>query len=151
MTTTVRTFDAPIADVYATIVEPTTYPRWLVGAKRIRTVAPQWPAAGSWFEHVVGFGPFQLADRTTSLGAVAPCHLELLVRARPLLKATVRFDLEERSDSCVLTMTETPQGMYRRIAGLAAPILRRRNERSLERLGAAVDVRRGRPAPTNRR
>lgn len=151
MTTTVRTFDAPIADVYATLVEPTTYPHWLVGAKRIRTVAPQWPAAGSWFEHVVGFGPFQLADRTTSLGAVPPRHLELLVRARPLLKAAVRFELEERPSGCLLTMTETPQGMYRRIKPIAAPILRKRNERSLERLAAAVDVRRGRRAPASPR
>jgi uncharacterized protein YndB with AHSA1/START domain len=151
VTTTVRTFDAPIADVYATLVEPTTYPRWLVGAKRIRTVAPEWPAAGAWFEHVVGFGPLQLADRTTSLGAVPPRHLELLVRARPLLKATVRFELEERASGCVLTMTETPQGTYRWIGTVAGPILRKRNERSLERLADAVDVRRGRPAPTSRR
>jgi uncharacterized protein YndB with AHSA1/START domain len=150
VTATVRTFDASISDVYATLIEPTTYPRWLVGAKRIREVAPQWPAVGTWFEHVVGFGPFQLADRTTSLGADAPRRLELLVRARPLLKATVRFELVERASGCLLTMTETPQGMYRRIAKLAAPLLRRRNERSLQRLAAAVGVRRARRAPASR-
>jgi uncharacterized protein YndB with AHSA1/START domain len=139
VTTTVRSFDAPITAVYATLVEPTTYPHWLVGAKRIREVAPLWPAAGTWFEHVVGFGPLQLPDRTTSLGADAPHRLELLVRARPLLKATVKFELVERASGCLLTMTETPQGTYRHIAKLAAPVLRKRNERSLQRLAAAVD------------
>jgi hypothetical protein len=138
MTITQRTFDVPMAKVHATLVEPTTYPRWLVGAKRIRQVAPGWPAEGTWFEHVVGFGPLQLADRTTSLGSRPPDSLELLVRARPLMKAAVRFDLAERPSGCVLTMTETPTGTYRWISTVAGPLLRRRNTRSLERLAALM-------------
>ena len=138
MTITQRTFDVPMARVHATLVEPTTYPRWLVGAKRIREVAPGWPAEGTWFEHVVGFGPLQLADRTTSLGSHPPDSLELLVRARPLMKATVRFQLAERPSGCVLTMTETPTGTYRWVSTVAGPLLRKRNERSLDRLAALV-------------
>ena len=139
MTITQRMFDVPMARVHAMLVHPTTYPRWLVGAKRIREVAPGWPAAGTWFEHVVGFGPLQLADRTTSLGSDEPRSLELLVRARPLMKATVRFELEERSPGCRLTMTETPTGMYRWITVVAGPLLRRRNERSLAQLAEVVE------------
>lgn len=138
MTITQRTFEVPMTQVHATLVEPTTYPDWLVGAKRIRRVAPGWPAEGTWFEHVVGVGPLQLTDRTTSLGSLPPRSLELLVRARPLMKATVRFDLEERPTGCLLTMTETPTGVYRWVSAIAGTLLRRRNERSLARLASVV-------------
>lgn len=141
MTTSERTFDAPIEDVFATIVEPTTYPHWLVGAKRIRRVSPEWPAQGAWFEHVVGFGPVQLPDRTTSLGAQPPHSFALLVRARPMIEATVRFELEARGEGCVVRMNEEPAGLYKWISAPAGPLLRVRNDRSLARLAAAVEQR----------
>ena len=38
------------------LVDPTTYPSWLVGAEEIRAVSDDWPAVGSRFNHVVGCG-----------------------------------------------------------------------------------------------
>ena len=64
MAFTSRQIDASPAAVFAVLVNPETYPKWLVGADRIRGVDPDWPAIGSKFHHVVGFGPFKIADST---------------------------------------------------------------------------------------
>jgi uncharacterized protein YndB with AHSA1/START domain len=141
VTVTEKRLQSAPSDVWAALIEPTTYPRWLVGAKRIREVSPSWPDPESWFEHVVGFGPVQVADRTTVRAVDPPTILELLVRARPFLTATVRFEVRSRPVGCVLRMTETPEGIYKIVSAVAGPLLRRRNERSLNRLAAVVDER----------
>jgi uncharacterized protein YndB with AHSA1/START domain len=137
---TERTFDVPAARLFATLVEPESYPRWLVGAKHIREVVDGWPAVGSHFKHVVGFGPFAIPDRTTVRETTPPHVLELLVRARPLLEAVVRFEVTDVGSSCHLRMTETPVGSYRFLAPIAGPLIRARNERSLQRLQAVVSA-----------
>ena len=146
MTTTERTFVASPAAVYAVLVDPGTYPDWLVGAKRIRSVDADWPAPDSTFRHVVGFGPCAIPDTTTSTGTVRDESLSLIVRARPLLEAAVDFHLRPTVDGCVLTMNERPIGIYRLTAPLVEPLVRRRNERSLERLGRVIESRRTTPA-----
>ncbi|MEO5901409.1 MAG: SRPBCC family protein [Ilumatobacteraceae bacterium] len=135
---TVQSFDVPSAALFAVLAEPGTYPRWLVGAKRIREVTADWPSAGSSFKHVVGFGPLAIPDRTTVRAIEAPLMLELLVRARPLLAAVVRYEVEDLGSGCKLRMNETPVGIYKFIAPVARPLIRRRNERSLRRLLAVV-------------
>jgi len=145
MTVTEQTFEVSSGALFALLAEPETYPHWLVGAKGIREVSPDWPAVGSSFKHVVGFGPLAIPDRTTVRKLAAPTMIELLVRARPLLEAVVRFEVEDRAGGCRLRMTETPVGVYKFLAPLARPLIRARNERSLHRLRDVV-CRRATPA-----
>ncbi len=98
MTTTAIGIDAPPEVVFATVADPETYPRWLVGAKHIRGVEPHWPAPGSSFHHAVGFGPFTIRDRTTVLVNEAPKVLVLLARVGALGAARVRFTVTEQAD-----------------------------------------------------
>ena len=60
--------------VFDVLLDPTTYPDWLRGAKRIREVDTSWPEPGSAFHHVVGAGPLALADKTTVVGHARPRH-----------------------------------------------------------------------------
>jgi len=57
-----REMRASATRAFSVLVDPETYPHWLVGAAEIRDVDDAWPAASSTFEHVVGFGPFRIAD-----------------------------------------------------------------------------------------
>lgn len=140
MTVTEQRFDVSQVALFAVLAEPETYPHWLVGAKGIREVDDEWPAVGSSFKHVVGFGPLVIPDRTTVREIEAPLTLELLVRARPLLEAVVRFEVEDLGSGCRLRMTETPAGIYKFISPLAQPLIRARNERSLRRLLGVVSA-----------
>jgi uncharacterized protein YndB with AHSA1/START domain len=142
MTVTERHFDVEPNALFAFLVEPETYPAWLVGTKRIRTVGSTWPQPGSSFKHLVGFGPVAIADTTTSRAITAPALLELFVRARPLIEAVVRFEVTPTPDGCQLRMTETPAGAYKLVSPVLQPLIRARNERSLTRLGQLIESRR---------
>ena len=139
VTVTTHAFDATPNEVFRTLTDAAHYPDWLVGAKHIRHVSPDWPAVGSHFKHRVGFGPATLPDRT-SVRAIEPDRrLELFVRARPLLEAHVEFTLEPQGSGCVLTMTETPAGLFKLLAPLTQPLVKARNERSIQRLVELVE------------
>lgn len=139
MTITEQTFKSAAGELFAVLVNPDTYPQWLVGTKNIRDVAPDWPRPGSFFKHTVGFGPLTIADKTTVRAVDAPRTLEMLVRARPALEAVVRFEVISKSDGCKVIMTETPVGVYKFVSLLAQPLIRARNERSMKRLKDLVD------------
>jgi hypothetical protein len=139
LTVTERHYDVDAAGLFAFLVEPETYPAWLVGTKRIRTVDDTWPQPGSSFRHIVGFGPAAISDRTTCRALDAPRTLELFVRARPLIEAVVRFDLIPTAEGCMLRMTETPSGVYKLVSPILQPLIRARNERSLTRLGHVIE------------
>ena len=134
MATTQQTFSVSAPDLFDAIVDPETYPHWLVGARRIRSVSDDWPHPDSSFRHTVGFGPLVIADDTTVRAIEAPRVLELLVRARPVLEAAVRFEVEVLPTGSRWTMVETPVGLYKTISSVAQPLIRARNERSLRRL-----------------
>jgi uncharacterized protein YndB with AHSA1/START domain len=95
--TTIDVDQSPAA-VFAVITDPRTYPDWLVGADSIRSVDRNWPEPGSSFHHVVGAGPFKIADRSTVVAVDEPHRLELTVFARPLIRARVTFALSPRAD-----------------------------------------------------
>jgi uncharacterized protein YndB with AHSA1/START domain len=140
MTVTEQSFAIPASDLFAILVDPDTYPRWLVGTKKIRSVDAGWPSPGSSFAHTVGFGPLAIPDRTTVREIEAPNVLELLVRARPLIEAVVRFEVAATTTGSRLRMTETPVGIHKVIAPVVAPLIRARNERSMDRLRAVSDA-----------
>jgi hypothetical protein len=134
MSTTTRRFRRNAGDVYAVIADPRTYPAWLSGARRIRWIEPGWPEPGTSFGHEVGAGPVRTKDTTTATAAVPGQSLELVVRARPFIKADVRFVVSRERPGCMVTLEESARGWHRVLAPFISPMTRLRNERSLQRL-----------------
>ncbi|MFP5256646.1 MAG: SRPBCC family protein [Acidimicrobiia bacterium] len=134
MTTVETTIAAPRAEVWAALVDVRTYPRWLVGARRIRSVDDGWPQPGRAFHHVVGVGPITIADATRSVAVDPERRLELVVRARPAIEATVVFELSDAPEGTLVAMEEHPIGLHRLLAPVLAPLTQARNRASLKRL-----------------
>jgi uncharacterized protein YndB with AHSA1/START domain len=131
---------APPARVFDALCDPRTYPEWLVGAKEIRGIDAGWPAPGSRFHHRVGlFGPLTVADTTKVLEIDEPRLLVLEVRARPLGRGSVRFELHETGEGTDLELDEQPIGALARLRALLDPMLVGRNTTSLHKLAALVE------------
>lgn len=135
-----REIDAPPAHVFAVIADPRTYPDWLVGAAKIRSVDHHWPSPGAKFHHVVGVRPFALADSTEVVDVEPDRRLQLRVRSRPALVADVTFEITGDDERSTITMREEPAG--RPFSNLARPVfdpmIHLRNQRSLARLERVV-------------
>ena len=141
MAITEHPFTVSASTLFDTLINPDTYPRWLVGTRHIRSVSDDWPQPSSYFKHTVGFGPIAIPDRTTVRTIDEPRTLEMLVRARPVIEAVVRFDVTPSPSGCTLRMEETPVGVYKLVSAVAQPLIRARNERSMKRLEAFVETR----------
>lgn len=140
-----REYDAGTADVFAILLDPASYPEWLIGAKAIRSIDESWPEPGSRFHHRVGLGALTISDCTEVLAVEPPSMLQLRVRARPLIAGVVTFRVVGNGERCVVVMEEEPA---RRVIGnLVRPVMdpatHVRNHRSLRRLGASVARREG--------
>lgn len=137
------TVDASAADVYAVLANPETYPKWLVGAREIRSTDDAFPAPGSRFRHRVGAGPVEVKDETVSLQARDGERLVLRAKARPFGQAVVRFDLHGSDGGTRVTMDETviEPPVLRRLAFLVDPITAIRNRASLRQLKDLVEGR----------
>jgi hypothetical protein len=136
-----REFDAPTADVFAVLLDPSSYPYWLIGAKSVRGIDASWPEPGSRFHHRVGIGAFTISDCTEVLAVEPGSLLRLRVRARPLIAGVVTFRVIGDRQHCVVVMEEEPA---RRVIGnlvrpVMDPVTHVRNHRSLRRLSAFVD------------
>ena len=131
-----REFDMTAQEVFGVLIDPATYPEWLVGASDMRSVDDDWPHPGSRFHHRVGFGPLTIADSTEVLAVEPGRMLRLGVRARPLISAVVTFVVIGDGTSCVVTLEEEPAP--RAIGNLVRPVLdpltHVRNHRSLKQL-----------------
>jgi uncharacterized protein YndB with AHSA1/START domain len=138
--------EAPPADVFAVLLDPYTYPEWLVGARRIRSVDDNWAEPGSAFHHVVGVGPIKIADSTRVVTCSAPSQLELDARARPIGRARVRFSLQQIADDRTeVALEETPTSpILRSMTPLLESGIAVRNDASLKRLRSFVVDRRAR-------
>ncbi len=136
------------SQVYAVLIDPETYPHWLVGAERIRDVDDNWPAIGSKFHHRVGIGPLTIPDSTKVLATEPERRLVLAARARPFFSAIVTFTLVSDGTRCATFFHEIPAQPF--VAKLARPVLdpatHVRNQRSLERLAEHVHARHPSPA-----
>lgn len=124
------------AKAFAAIADPTTYDDWLVGARAIDRVEPDWPARGSRFHHRVGIGPFQIPDYSEVLAIDPGRMLKLRVKARPLLVAVATFHVVGDDERCVVTLQEEPAGGW--VGALVGPVIdpavHVRNHRSLRNL-----------------
>src|SRR5258705_849047 len=88
--------DAPPEKVYETLLDPSAYPEWVVGAKQLRDVDRSWPKKGARFHHKVGAGPVELADSTKILEKKPNRRVVLEVRIRPLGVGKVKIDLKPK-------------------------------------------------------
>lgn len=132
--------EAAAENIFSVLLDPYTYPDWLVGAQRIRSVDESWPAAGAAFHHVVGFGPVKIADSTRINDVSAPHSLELNVRARPLGRARAHFTVfPQGSDRAEVSLEETPTTpVLRLLTPVVDPGIAVRNDASLKRLRTVV-------------
>jgi uncharacterized protein YndB with AHSA1/START domain len=139
MATNSITIDAPVERVYAVLADGRSYAEWVVGAKRIRSVDPHWPAIGSKFHHTVGAGPLTLDDESEVLDVEPRRRLELRVRARPAGEAHVTLTLTAANggNHTNVEMEEHPVRGLATVVGrnpIADWLLGRRNDEALRRL-----------------
>jgi hypothetical protein len=103
----VRIHAAP-EDVYAVLNDADAYPRWVVGAKRLRGTDPEWPEPGSRFHHEIGAGPAVLKDTSKILRKRKNRAIDLEVRFRPAGVAHVQLRLRpvRKGRATIVTMRE---------------------------------------------
>ena len=127
--------------------DPERYAGWVVGAKKTRTIDPEWPQPGSRFAHRQGAGPLHIEDVTMVRELDAPNRIVLEAKIRPLLTAHVTLTLDPLSRGTLVTMDEVPiGGPVSRLGRLLEGPLHVRNSRALRRLeGQLADSRSGQP------
>ena len=142
MATVRHHFDAAPEDVFAVLIEPRTYPDWLIGAAKIRDVDANFPSPGSKFHHVVGVRPFAIPDHSEVLDVEPDRSLTLLVKARPLFSGVVIFEITGDEDGCVLTCTEEPTFPVLKdlMRPLVDPLIHARNTKSLRSMETLVEI-----------
>ena len=142
------TVSAPPEAVFEVLDDADAYPRWVVGARRMRRVDADWPQAGSEFHHAIGVAGAELHDSTEVVERTPPHRFVLEVRFRPTGTARVELVIDATGDGSVITMEETPHsGPVSWLPTLLTdPALNARNAWSLQRLRHEVE-RRARPAP----
>ena len=129
--------------VFAVLDDAYAYPRWVVGARRIRAVDPAWPAVGARFHHAVGTAAGELHDSSEILERDPPTRLCLRVNVRPTGTATVAIRVEPDGDGSRVVFEENPRsGLLRRLPSvITEPVLSLRNALSLRRLRHEVERR----------
>jgi uncharacterized protein YndB with AHSA1/START domain len=143
MAFTSRQISASATDIWAVLVDPTTYPDWLVGAQRIRDIDDDWPAIGSRFHHRVGVGWLSMPDYS-EVEAIEPTSLlRLAVRVRPFISATATFRLVSDGSVTVISFEEEPniKILGELVRPVVDPSVHIRNHLSLRRLADFVEDR----------
>lgn len=133
---TMHTTASPEA-VFAVLCDGWRYADWVVGAKKIRNVDADWPTPGSKFHHMVGIGPFTIADSSTLEAIDPPRSLTLNVRARPAGVARVHLVCEPDDEGgTMIAMDEYPISGLARITDnpIQRALLAGRNLEALRRL-----------------
>jgi uncharacterized protein YndB with AHSA1/START domain len=97
---------APPSAVFRVLANPWCYPRWVVGARRIRDVDGNFPEPGARFHHSVGVWPVVLRDHTEVVQVEPERRLVLSARARPATVARIEMRLEENGDRTRVVMVE---------------------------------------------
>ena len=135
--------DATPDAVFEVLDDAEAYPRWVVGARRVRRVDPEWPVEGSEFHHAVGVPGAELHDSTEVVDRAAPHRIVLEVRFRPTGTARVEIDVEPTDSGSVITIEETPDsGPVSWLPRLTTdPVLHLRNAWSLQRLRHEIERR----------
>ena len=93
--------------VFDVLGDAEAYPRWVVGARRMRRVDSDWPAEGSEFHHAVGLPGAELHDSTEVVEHVPLHRIVLEVRFRPTGTA-VELVVDQTDEGSIVTMAESP-------------------------------------------
>ena len=141
------TVGAPPEAVYDVLADPRCYGEWVVGSSDIQAADPEWPAAGTAFDHRVGVGPLKTADCTEVLASRAPTYLQLLAHAKPLPAARVTIELAAAEGGTRVTILEdVDDPVLRKVLWpLVQPATWVRNHESLRRLRNLAEGRAPRP------
>ena len=128
-------------DVFDVLDDACAYPRWVVGARRVRAVDPTWPAVGSRFHHAIGTAAAELHDSSKVIERTPPTRLVLEVRFRPTGVARVEVDVSSDGLGSVVTLSESPiAGPVARLPRFVTePLLTVRNALSVQRLRHEVE------------
>ncbi|GAB3254098.1 SRPBCC family protein [Kineosporia babensis] len=131
-------------EVFSVLADGWLYSGWVVGASRIRSVDPDWPATGSKIDHSVGVWPGLLNDSTSVLDCVPGHRLVLRARGWPIGEATVFLELEEQDGGCLVRMQEDASAGPGKLAPkpLRQVTIAPRNNESLRRLQLIAEGRR---------
>jgi len=128
--------NVPPATVFGVLSDPVNYPKWVVGARKIRDADPQFPAVGSRFHHQVGVAPLVLNDHTEVIASEAPNRLVMRAKTRPFGTARVDLKLLNEGSGTRVQMTESAGDAPSRVLlnRFSDPLIHARNVRSLGRL-----------------
>lgn len=133
--------DSPPDVVYEALAEAENYPKWVVGAKAIRSEDADFPRPGARFKHKVGAGPVEVKDETQAIEARPGEKLVLQAKIRPIGEARVTIDLIAEGERTLVVMEEevTSPDLVRRMRRLLDPFVVARNVVSLRRLKDLVE------------
>jgi uncharacterized protein YndB with AHSA1/START domain len=127
---------APPSRVYEVLSDPERYGDWVVGTRETRATDPNWPQAGSHFEHSSGPDLVGPEDHTSVTDTLAPVMLELHARARPYPSARVTLYLQPDGEGTRVTLIEDPAStaLNLLIGPLGHGLIKLRNAAALRRL-----------------
>jgi hypothetical protein len=127
--------------VFDVLDDARAYPRWVVGARRIRGVDPSWPAVGSRFHHALGTTAGELHDSSKVLERLRPELMVLEVRFRPTGVARVEIAVRGHDEGSEIVLEERPtSGPVSWLPRFVAdPVLTLRNAVSLQRLRHEIE------------
>ncbi len=133
--------DAPPSVVFAVLLDPYEYPKWVVGAHRIRDVDLEWPGVGSAFYHRSGGGAID--DKSEIVEISEPKRIVLRAKLRPLGIALVEIDVVPRGERTEIVIREYPEPGTKLalITPLLGPPFYLRNIEALRRLRNRIKVR----------
>jgi hypothetical protein len=136
--------DADPDAVFDVLDDAYAYPRWVVGARRIRGIDATWPAVGSSFRHAIGAPGAELRDASTVTERKRPELMALRVCFRPTGVANVTIRVEPAAGQSNVTLEEEViSGPAARLPkAIVGPLLALRNVLSLQRLRHEVERRR---------
>jgi uncharacterized protein YndB with AHSA1/START domain len=140
----VHTIAAPPEAVFDVLADPRSYAYWVIGSMKIRDASPDWPQAGSRFDHTVGIGPLRLNDHTVVEEVRPGRFLQLRASAKPFGNARIKFELEPSDEGTRVTMIEDPADAPTAFVftPLTHLLTRLRNVHSLDRLAELAEGRR---------
>ena len=129
--------------VFAVLNDGWMYPRWVVGASRMRDVDDGWPALGTKLHHSFGVWPALIDDSTEVLEIEPGKRLVLEARGWPVGKARVDITVKPNGNGSLVTISEDATGGPARL--VPEPIRQAsidfRNRETLRRLGYIAEGR----------
>ncbi|WP_299446047.1 SRPBCC family protein [uncultured Phycicoccus sp.] len=138
-----RLVEASSADVWSVLADGWSYPTWVVGAARVRSVADTWPAPDAHIEHSVGVWPLLLSDETRVEESEPRRRLMLRAKGWPFGEAQVLIDLHDEGASCLVEIREDADSGPGRLVPmpLRQAAIQARNTETLRRLALLAERR----------